>query len=118
MAEIALQLTLDRVQRGQLFAHLHVYLFHLGLHPDDSRHQARREIMLEVACRLKYACRDERERVAFPVSSQESQAIKEVLLLLKPVYEQAGPTEMSAFALDHLAACFQFIEEAEQHVSE
>jgi hypothetical protein len=38
--------------------------------------------------------------------------------MLKPVYEQEGQTEMSTFALDHLATCLQFIEEAERQASE
>jgi hypothetical protein len=114
MTEIVVQLTLDRVQRGQLFAHLLVYLFRLGLYPSATEHQGRKEIVLEVTCRLRYACHDEREQVVFSVSSQERQAIKEVLLMLQPIYEQAGPTRMSAFALEHLAICSRLIAETEQ----
>jgi hypothetical protein len=117
MAEIVIALTLDQVQRGQLFAHLLVYLFHLGLHPGDTRHRTRMGIVLEVTCRLKYACRDEREQVVFPISSQETQAVKEVFLILQPIYEQAAQTEMRVFALDHLAACLALLEEAEQQAS-
>ncbi len=114
MAEIILALTLDRVQRGQLFAHLMVFLFHLGLHPGDPEYRTRMGIVLEVTCRLRYVCQDKREQVVFPVSAQEGQAIKEAFLILQPIYEQAAQTRLSAFTQEHLAACHRLIEAAEQ----
>ena len=114
MAEITITLTLTREQRLQLFAHLITYLFCRTRPSFVSPPEITIDTVQGVGSRLLHLCIDEREEVAFQLSSEEKRVVNELLTVLEAQYAQWSQREESAMALQHLATCRQLLQEAEQ----
>ena len=113
MAEGPIQLTVNRVQRSQLFAHTLVYLFYLPLHPALVRDRDMIETIQEVNYRLHQCCLDKHESATFVLTPHEVQSVREVLERLKPLYEQWPDSPITPIAVEHLAVCRRLLQEAE-----
>lgn len=114
MAEITITLTLTREQRLQLFAHLFTYLFCRTRPSFVSPPQITIDTVQVVGSRLLHLCIDEHREVAFQLNPEEKRVVNELLAVLEAEYAQWPQREESAMALQHLTACRQLLQKAEQ----
>lgn len=114
MAEVTVTLALNQEQRLQFFAHLTTFLFCRTLPCFVSPPEIPIDLVQEVGSRLLHLHADVREVVTFALTSEEGQAVKDLLMVLEAQYEQWPDLPESVVALKHLLTCRLLLQEAEQ----
>ena len=117
MPERMLQLTLNRHQRFAFFTHIMMYLFDLTHHPSEPRPKELIETLQEVAYQLRLLRENEPESLEVAFLPEAVEAIKKMMAILQPLYEQWEQRETYSVALQDLTACRKLIEEAEQRTN-
>ena len=123
MAEENYAFSLNLMQWAQMLAHLQTYLFVFSILalPETPEQKARCELLVELGYRLCQAREKEwdetQDTMAFSLSQEEMQTLKEILATLQPEYEARNASQSNPLALEHLTACRLLLEAVERHAN-
>jgi hypothetical protein len=113
VSEPTLPLRLNHQQRISLLAHLLTFLFSRVTASAGTRQTRITEAVDTVTYQLLHLP-EEDDQTVVSLTRLEAQCVRSALIILKSLYEEWPDTPNAPIALEHLAACFALLEQAEQ----